>query len=70
MHGLRKTATCLLIARGVSDILSPETPRAMNEANPLIRWVEIPYASHTVHDDNPEAYNREVARFLQELPAA
>ncbi|MEA2641796.1 MAG: hypothetical protein QOF51_3190 [Chloroflexota bacterium] len=60
----------LVLRGGMSDILSAEMPRAMSEANPYIRWVEIPYASHTVHDDNLGPYNREVARFLQELPPA
>jgi esterase len=55
----------LVLRGGRSDILAAETAQAMREANPHIRWVEIPGASHFVHDDNLEAYNRELARFLE-----
>jgi pimeloyl-ACP methyl ester carboxylesterase len=57
-----------LVLRGAkSDALSAETAAAMAEANPKVRWVEVPDASHYVHDDNTEFFNREVARFLAEV---
>jgi esterase len=55
-----------LLLRGAhSDILSRETAQEMARANTNIRWVEIPDASHSVHDDNTAAFNRELARFLE-----
>ena len=57
-----------LVLRGaLSDILARETAQAMADANPNVRWVEIPGATHFVHEDNPEAFNREVTRFLDDL---
>lgn len=57
-----------LVLRGeLSDILSRETAEAMVQVNPKVRWVEIPGATHFVHEDNLPAYNREVARFLDEI---
>jgi len=57
-----------LVLRGaLSDILSRETAEAMAESNPNIRWVEIPNASHFVHEDNLEAFNREVGSFLKSI---
>lgn len=54
----------LVIRGGVSDGLSRETAQEMAGANPNIRWVEIPGATHTVHEDNLEAFNSEVSKFL------
>jgi len=59
----------LVMRGGRSDILAAETAAAMQAANPLIRWVEIADASHFVHDDNLEDYNRELQRFLAEVGA-
>ena len=57
-----------LVLRGeLSDILSRETAEGMAKANPRVRWVEVPRASHFVHEDNLEAFNREVARFLNQM---
>jgi pimeloyl-ACP methyl ester carboxylesterase len=57
-----------LVVRGaLSDILSRETAEAMAASNPNIRWVEVPAASHFVHEDNLEAFNREVGGFLKTL---
>lgn len=57
-----------LVLRGErSDILAAETAQAMSDANPKMRWTQIPGATHFVHDDNPDAYNRELARFLGEV---
>jgi pimeloyl-ACP methyl ester carboxylesterase len=42
-----------LLLRGArSDFLTAETARAMVQRNPAIRLVEVPDASHYVHDDN------------------
>lgn len=58
-----------LVVRGaLSDILSRETAEAMAESNSNISWVEVPNASHFVHEDNLEAFNREVGGFLKDLP--
>jgi esterase len=58
-----------LVLRGaLSDILSRETAEAMASSNANIRWVEIPGASHFVHEDNLAAFNREVDSFLQAAP--
>jgi len=57
----------LVLRGGRSDILAAETAQAMCDANPHVRWVEIPGASHFVHDDNLADYNRELARFLEGL---
>jgi pimeloyl-ACP methyl ester carboxylesterase len=59
----------LVLRGGRSDVFAGETAQAMCEANPRIRWAEIPDASHFVHDDNLEAYNRELGRFLAEVAA-
>jgi pimeloyl-ACP methyl ester carboxylesterase len=62
------TCPTLVLRGGKSDILAAETAQSMSDANPCIRWVEIPGASHTVHDDNLSDYNRELGRFLRDLP--
>ena len=42
-----------LLLRGArSDFLTADTARAMVQRNPVIRLVEVPGASHYVHDDN------------------
>jgi len=57
-----------LVLRGaLSDILSRETAEEMARANPRIRWVEVPDASHPIHDDNLPVFNREVAGFLERI---
>ena len=57
-----------LVLRGeISDILSQETCSEMAEANLNIKCVEVPGASHYVHDDNLEFYNREVRIFLENI---
>jgi pimeloyl-ACP methyl ester carboxylesterase len=57
-----------LVVRGeLSDILFRETAEEMAASNPNLRWVEVPSASHFVHEDNLEAFNREVGTFLAAL---
>lgn len=54
-----------LVLRGAqSDFLSADTARAMAARNRHIRCVEIPGASHYVHDDQLDAFNRELQAWL------
>ena len=57
----------LVLRGGVSDALSGDTAEQMARANPNIRWVEVPNATHYVKDDNPEVYRREVLKSLAEI---
>lgn len=57
----------LVVRGGLSDILSRETAEAMAKDNPNLRWVEVPKATHSVHEDNLEGFNQEVGRFLNGL---
>ncbi len=57
-----------LVLRGaMSDVLSGETAEEMAKANPNVRWVEVPDATHYVHGDNLEFFNQVVSRFLAEV---
>jgi len=59
-----------LVVRGAqSDFLSRETAEAMVLRNGNLRWIEVAHASHYVHDDNPEDYNRDVSTFLRDVAA-
>ena len=49
------------------DILSRETAEAMAASNANIRWVEIPNASHFVHEDNLADFNSAVVAFLKNM---
>ena len=65
---VRALACPTLVLRGArSDILSRETAEAMAASNPNIKWVEIPNASHFVHEDNLVDFNRAVQAFLKSL---
>lgn len=66
-HVRRLQCPTLVLRGALSDILPKETAAAMASANPNIRWVEIPGATHSVHDDNTTAFNQEVARFLKSI---
>ena len=56
-----------LVLRGEhSDFLGRATAEDMRRRNPNIRWAEIASASHYVHDDNLDAFNEQVRRFLQD----
>ena len=59
----------LVLRGGESDILAAATAQAMADANPNVSWVEIPGASHFVHDDQPAAFNRAVTAFLSRFAA-
>lgn len=57
-----------LVLRGEnSDFLSAQTARAMTDRNPLISCVDIPGASHYVHDDNLPAFMSALHPFLDGL---
>lgn len=54
-----------LLLRGArSDFLTAETATAMVKRNPAIRLVEIPDATHYVHDDNFAAFEAALHAFL------
>jgi len=57
----------LFVRGGNSDFLPPATLIAMQEQNSNIRTVEIAGASHYVHDDQSEAFNRSVAGYLRQM---
>jgi esterase len=57
----------LFVRGGNSDFLPPATLAAMQEQNSNIRTVEIAGASHYVHDDQSDAFNRIVAGYLREM---
>ncbi|MBR0843257.1 alpha/beta hydrolase [Bradyrhizobium liaoningense] len=57
-----------LLVRGArSDYLSSATANEMYRRNPLIRLVEVPAATHYVHDDNLTDFNGVLQRFLTEI---
>jgi len=57
----------LVLRGGATDILTRETVEEMARVNPLVRWAEVPGASHFVHEDNLEVFNLEVSAFLKEV---
>ncbi|WP_260958659.1 alpha/beta fold hydrolase [Pseudomonas citri] len=58
-----------LFIRGArSDFLPATTLAAIKSANPLVQTAEIADASHYVHDDQGELFNRVVLHYLQGLP--
>jgi pimeloyl-ACP methyl ester carboxylesterase len=54
----------LVLRGGRSDYLQPAMADAMCRRNNLLRWREIADAGHYVHDDQPQAFAREVRSFL------
>lgn len=57
-----------LFIRGArSDFLPAATLQAMRESNARVRTAEVADASHYVHDDQAETFNRLVIAFLDEL---
>jgi pimeloyl-ACP methyl ester carboxylesterase len=63
----------LVVRGGRSDYLQPHMAEAMCQANPLLRWTQIPDAGHYIHDDQPTLFERTVVAFLSDpqgkLPA-
>lgn len=65
----RITTPTLVIRGGNSDFCPAPTVARMCAANPHIASATVPGASHYVHDDQPEAFNQLVARFVaQHVP--
>ena len=56
----------LVVRGGRSDYLQPHMAEAMCEANPQVRWTQIPDAGHYIHDDQPALFERTVVAFLSE----
>lgn len=57
----------LFVRGGKSDFLPPATLVAMKAANGWVQAEEIADASHYVHDDQSEAFNRVVAGYLRNM---
>lgn len=54
----------LLLRGAKSDFLTATTAEEMVRRNPLIRYVEVPGASHYVHDDNLPGFQAPLHGFL------
>ena len=57
----------LLIRGSESDILQNEVAVQMIKENLNITLIEIPDATHYVHDDQLNLFNREVGMFYQRI---
>ena len=57
----------LLIRGHESDILQQDVATQMIKENHNITLIEIPDATHYVHDDQLELFNREVSMFYQRI---
>jgi pimeloyl-ACP methyl ester carboxylesterase len=55
----------LLVAGAESPGLFHALIRRLAELMPAAHTVEIPHASHMMHEDNPERFNAAVLRFLK-----
>lgn len=65
VRGLRMPT---LVVRGAdSDFLGAEACAAMTAANPYVRACEIAGATHYVHDDQPDVFNRILRSWLDGL---
>jgi pimeloyl-ACP methyl ester carboxylesterase len=60
----------LLITAGRSPALFHRLNDALADLLPRTRRLEVPDASHMMHEDNPAAFNRAVMSFLDEHEAA
>jgi pimeloyl-ACP methyl ester carboxylesterase len=57
-----------LVLRGAnSDFLSAQTAQEMSHRNPLITCVDVPDASHYVHDDNLQGFASALHPFLRDI---
>ncbi|MCE4554997.1 alpha/beta fold hydrolase [Roseateles cellulosilyticus] len=65
-HVLSLRIPTLLLRGARSDFLTAETASAMVQRNPVIRRVEIPDASHYVHDDNLPAFEAALQAYLSD----
>ncbi|HHL4078133.1 alpha/beta fold hydrolase [Burkholderia sola] len=57
----------LLLRGGDSDFLSADVAAEMAAANAEIERIDIPGATHYVHDDQPDAFNRALRTWLDRL---
>ncbi|MBN3834763.1 alpha/beta hydrolase [Burkholderia sp. Ac-20344] len=57
----------LLLRGGESDFLSAEVAAEMTAANAGIERIDIPGATHYVHDDQPAAFNHALRTWLDRL---
>ncbi|WP_179949365.1 alpha/beta fold hydrolase [Burkholderia sp. MSMB1078WGS] len=57
----------LLLRGGDSDFLSADVAAEMAAANAEIERIDIPGATHYVHDDQPAAFNRALRTWLDRL---
>ncbi|MEX3761401.1 alpha/beta fold hydrolase [Paraburkholderia phenoliruptrix] len=57
----------LLLRGGDSDFLSAQVAAEMAEANSAISRIDIPGATHYVHDDQPTAFNHALRAWLDRL---
>jgi pimeloyl-ACP methyl ester carboxylesterase len=66
MWGFVEALSCptLLVRGGRSTVLDREVAERMTAVNPRIRLVEIPDATHWVHDDSLDAFVQAVDGFL------
>lgn len=58
------TAPTLLLRGAQSDFLSAQTAGEMQRRNPRIQCVEVPSATHYVHDDNLSGFETALHAFL------
>jgi pimeloyl-ACP methyl ester carboxylesterase len=66
---VRALAVPTLLIRGEnSDFLSRETAKLMERSAPQLTFVEVPQATHYVHDDNFAVFSQVVSQFLRTLP--
>jgi len=64
------TTPTLLLRGANSDFLSASTAEDMQCRNPRIQYVEIPSATHYVHDDNLSGFETALHAFLGSPPLA
>ncbi|MCF1371596.1 alpha/beta hydrolase [Burkholderia cenocepacia] len=57
----------LLLRGGDSDFLSADVAAEMAAANAEIERIDVPGATHYVHDDQPDAFNRALRTWLDRL---
>lgn len=57
----------LFIKGGASDFLSSDIVRQIKHKKPDIQIIEVPNASHYVHDDQPQLFNQIVENFLNSI---
>jgi len=59
----------VLVIVGEADVISPPPEmRALAEAMPQARYVEVPTAGHMAPLENPAAFNEALTKFLKSLP--